>query len=116
MMSAASLPQIQATRPAQVLLDARFVSVFLWQHALGQAALYSQKEDEITHHKLGSICSSFLTDRFAKHFDADVLQRAVTFRERIKIGETSLSPQEVQVTVQEMGESFKGNAYHLLQR
>lgn len=40
----------------------------------------------------------------------------VTFRERVDIGYTNLSPQEVQDAVQEMGEVYKGNAYHLLQR
>lgn len=41
---------------------------------------------------------------------------AVTFRERIVVGDTSLTPQEVQDVVQDMGEVYKGNAYHLLQR
>jgi hypothetical protein len=41
---------------------------------------------------------------------------AVTFRERQVIGTTSLTPQEVQDAVQEMGDVYKGNAYHLLQR
>jgi hypothetical protein len=40
----------------------------------------------------------------------------VTFRERIDIGPTNLTAQEVQDVVQEMGETYKGNAYHLLQR
>jgi len=40
----------------------------------------------------------------------------VTFRERIDIGPTNLTPQEVQDVVQEMGDTYKGNAYHLLQR
>lgn len=41
---------------------------------------------------------------------------AVTFRERQVIGTTSLTPQEVQDAMQEMGDVYKGNAYHLLQR
>ena len=41
---------------------------------------------------------------------------AVTFRERIKIGDTSLTAQEVQDAVQEMGVAFRGNSYHLLQK
>lgn len=40
----------------------------------------------------------------------------VTFRESIEIGETTLSPQEVQQVVHEMGMTYKGNRYHLLQR
>lgn len=40
----------------------------------------------------------------------------MTFRERQVIGSTSLTPQEVQDAVQEMGDVYKGNAYHLLQR
>ena len=40
----------------------------------------------------------------------------MTFRERQVIGTTSLTPQEVQDAVQEMGDVYKGNAYHLLQR
>lgn len=40
----------------------------------------------------------------------------VTFRERVVIGRTELSPQQVQDVVQEMGATFKGNSYHLLQR
>lgn len=41
---------------------------------------------------------------------------AVIFRESIQVGTTQLSPQRVQQVVQEMGETYKGNAYHLLQR
>ena len=40
----------------------------------------------------------------------------VLFRESVLVGETSMSPQRVQQAVQEMGEQYKGNAYHLLQR
>ena len=40
---------------------------------------------------------------------------AVTFREAIPIGETTLSPSEVYDLVQELGSSYKGNRYHLLQ-
>jgi len=41
---------------------------------------------------------------------------AVTFRESVEIGETALSPQEVQQVVHEMGFAYKGNRYHLLQK
>ena len=41
---------------------------------------------------------------------------AVTFRESVEIGETALSPQEVQQAVHEMGSAYKGNRYHLLQK
>ena len=41
---------------------------------------------------------------------------AVTFRESVEIGETALSPQEVQQVVHEMGSAYKGNRYHLLQK
>lgn len=41
---------------------------------------------------------------------------AVLFRESIQVGTTQMSPQRVQQVVQEMGETYKGNAYHLLQR
>lgn len=40
----------------------------------------------------------------------------VLFRESVLVGYTSMSPQHVQQAVQEMGEQYKGNAYHLLQR
>lgn len=40
----------------------------------------------------------------------------VIFRESIQVGTTQMSPQRVQQVVQEMGETYKGNAYHLLQR
>ncbi|GAB4820977.1 hypothetical protein N2152v2_008023 [Parachlorella kessleri] len=39
----------------------------------------------------------------------------VTFRESVPIGETSLSPQEVHAVVQQMGRTYRGNQYHLLQ-
>lgn len=32
------------------------------------------------------------------------------------VGQTSLSPREVYSLVQELGQLFKGNAYHLLQQ
>lgn len=37
------------------------------------------------------------------------------FRESILMGETSLTPQQVQHLVQQMGQHYKGNKYHLLQ-
>ncbi|KAL0049579.1 hypothetical protein WJX82_005353 [Trebouxia sp. C0006] len=40
----------------------------------------------------------------------------VLFRENVLVGHTQMSPQRVQQAVQEMGEQYKGNAYHLLQR
>ena len=40
----------------------------------------------------------------------------VLFRESVLVGYTSMTPQHVQQAVQEMGEQYKGNAYHLLQR
>eukprot|EP00873_Tetraselmis_striata_P001339 jgi/Tetstr1/421603/TSEL_012544.t1 len=40
----------------------------------------------------------------------------VQFRESIVIGETTLSQQEVQLLVHRLGETFKGNRYHLLER
>ena len=39
----------------------------------------------------------------------------VVFRERILVGTTELSPQQVYRVVQELGREFKGNRYHLLQ-
>ena len=41
---------------------------------------------------------------------------AVLYREGIKIGETDLTPQQVQQVVQELGQQYKGNTYHLLER
>ena len=46
----------------------------------------------------------------------NVLHFAVLFRENVLVGHTQMSPQRVQQAVQEMGEQYKGNAYHLLQR
>ncbi|KAK2080308.1 hypothetical protein QBZ16_000161 [Prototheca wickerhamii] len=40
----------------------------------------------------------------------------VTFREAILLGETSLSARQVYAVVQELGQEFRGNAYHLLQQ
>eukprot|EP00891_Asterochloris_glomerata_P001592 jgi/Astpho2/1592/e_gw1.00028.75.1_t len=40
----------------------------------------------------------------------------VLYREGIKIGETDLTPQQVQQVVQELGQQYKGNTYHLLER
>lgn len=52
--------------------------------------------------------------------DSDIhsvaMMSAVLFRESIQVGTTQMSPQRVQQVVQEMGETYKGNAYHLLQR
>lgn len=39
----------------------------------------------------------------------------VIFRESIHMGETTLSQSEVQKLVQQMGQQYKGNRYHLLQ-
>lgn len=44
------------------------------------------------------------------------LIHAVLYRESIIIGETSLSREEVHELVTKMGEEYKGNLYHLLQR
>lgn len=41
---------------------------------------------------------------------------AVIFRESISMGDTNLSPQQVQALVQSMGQQYRGNRYHLLQR
>eukprot|EP00983_Pelagomonas_calceolata_P110164 1159639-Pelagomonas_calceolata.AAC.8 len=41
---------------------------------------------------------------------------AVFFRESIYMGETNFSPAEVQQLVYKMGEAYRGNKYHLLQR
>lgn len=41
---------------------------------------------------------------------------AVIFRESIYMGHTNFSPVEVQQLVYKMGESYRGNKYHLLQR
>ncbi|GFH14231.1 PPPDE putative peptidase domain-containing protein [Haematococcus lacustris] len=40
----------------------------------------------------------------------------VVFRESIYMGETDLSQEEVQQLIYKMGQEFKGNRYHLLQR
>ena len=40
----------------------------------------------------------------------------VIFRESIVVGETTLSQAEVQQAVYALGETFKGNSYHLLER
>jgi hypothetical protein len=40
----------------------------------------------------------------------------VVFREAISMGHTNLSAQEVQQLVQKMGQQYKGNKYHLLQK
>uniref|UniRef100_A0A7S3RAL3 PPPDE domain-containing protein n=1 Tax=Dunaliella tertiolecta TaxID=3047 RepID=A0A7S3RAL3_DUNTE len=40
----------------------------------------------------------------------------VFFRESIYMGETNFSPAEVQQLVYKMGEAYRGNKYHLLQR
>lgn len=41
---------------------------------------------------------------------------AVIFRESITMGETTLSQAEVQQVVMKMGQQYKGNKYHLLQK
>lgn len=41
---------------------------------------------------------------------------AVIFRESVYMGETNFSPAEVQQLVYKMGENYRGNKYHLLQR
>jgi len=41
---------------------------------------------------------------------------AVTWRESVVIGHTSLEPHEVQDVVQQLGYEFRGNSYHLLER
>jgi len=41
---------------------------------------------------------------------------AVYFRESVHMGETDLTPAQVQQLVQQMGSHYKGNAYHLLQK
>ncbi len=38
------------------------------------------------------------------------------FRESIPMGSTDLSPQQVQAMVQHMGQQYRGNRYHLLQK
>jgi hypothetical protein len=40
----------------------------------------------------------------------------VAWRESIVVGETELTPQEVQEVVQALGAQYRGNAYHLLER
>jgi len=40
---------------------------------------------------------------------------AVLFRESIEMGETDLTPAQVQALVQQMGQQYKGCQYHLLQ-
>ncbi|PNH01764.1 Desumoylating isopeptidase 2 [Tetrabaena socialis] len=40
----------------------------------------------------------------------------VVFREAIPMGETDLSQQEIHQLVQRLGNEYKGNCYHLLQR
>jgi hypothetical protein len=42
--------------------------------------------------------------------------RAVTWRESVVVGHTSLEPHEVQDVVQQLGYEFRGNSYHLLER
>ena len=42
--------------------------------------------------------------------------RAVIFRESVYVGETNLSQTEVQQVVARLGQEYKGNRYHLLQR
>jgi len=40
----------------------------------------------------------------------------VEFRKSIPMGQCRLTPQEVRKLVVQMGQKYKGNAYHLLQR
>lgn len=40
----------------------------------------------------------------------------VTFRESIPLGETDLTQAEIHALIQHMGNEYKGNKYHLLQR
>ncbi|KAI8469547.1 MAG: PPPDE putative peptidase domain-containing protein [Monoraphidium minutum] len=40
---------------------------------------------------------------------------AVLYRESVYMGETDLTPAQVQALVQQMGQQYRGNAYHLLQ-
>ena len=45
-----------------------------------------------------------------------ILCCAVVWRERVVVGETDMNPQEVQEVVQQLGNEYRGNAYHLLER
>lgn len=96
MMSAASLPQIPATPLAQVSAPPLAASTPLPRQGLQQAGR-------------GHLLYCIMT-KATSHCNI------VTFRERLVIGNTSLTPQEVQDAVQDMGGVYKGNAYHLLQR
>ena len=40
----------------------------------------------------------------------------MVWRESVVIGETDMDPQEVQEVVQQLGGTYRGNAYHLLER
>ena len=40
----------------------------------------------------------------------------VKFRQAIRVGETTLSPAEVEAAAADLGATFRGNRYHLLQR
>lgn len=52
----------------------------------------------------------------AAHRSAPLVLRAVVYRESVSIGQTDLTPVEVQQLVSRMGAEYKGNRYHLLQR
>ncbi len=41
---------------------------------------------------------------------------AVVWRESVVVGETDMNRQEVQEVVQQLGNEYRGNAYHLLER
>ncbi len=41
---------------------------------------------------------------------------AVVWRESVVVGETDMDAQEVQEVVQQLGNEYRGNAYHLLER
>lgn len=40
----------------------------------------------------------------------------VVWRESVVVGETDMDAQEVQEVVQQLGNEYRGNAYHLLER
>lgn len=47
---------------------------------------------------------------------AIIITSTVVFRQSVLIGETTLTAEEVQSLVQTLGQTYKGNRYHLLQR
>lgn len=54
-------------------------------------------ESVLVHHLSSSLCT-------------------VVFRQSMLVGETTLTAEEVQMLVQTLGQTYKGNRYHLLQR